>query len=144
MSSDQNNLLCVTPREIRIFDFPAAFVFIEGRLCPYLEVVEIVQAGRPDFGVARMMYNPAGDSEHRKLTVEEIENEVGIGKGVSIGARTLIGENKTIPPRSLVMGSPGRVVRELTDEEVLRLRQTAQSYRERSGRYAVGLVAVTP
>ncbi len=62
----------------------AAFAFIEGRLCPYLEVVEIVQAGRLDFGMARMMYNPAGDSEYRELTVEEIEGEIGTARPVSI------------------------------------------------------------
>jgi len=62
----------------------AAYVFIDGRLRPYLEVVEIDQAGKPDFGMARMTYNPAGDSERCRLAVEEIEGEIGIGKLVSI------------------------------------------------------------
>jgi hypothetical protein len=61
-----------------------AFAFIEGRLCPYLEVVEIVQDGTGDYGSARLMYNPAEDLEHRRLNVEEIEGEIGTGRPVVI------------------------------------------------------------
>ena len=43
-------------------------------------------------------------------------NRAVIGKNCLIGANTLIPEGKVIPDRSLVMGSPGKVVRELTDE----------------------------
>lgn len=62
----------------------AAFAFIEGRLCPYLEVIEIVQDGTGDYGSARLRYNSAGDSEHRRLTVEEVEGEIGTGRPVVI------------------------------------------------------------
>jgi hypothetical protein len=61
-----------------------AFAFIEGRLCPYLEVIEIVQDGTGDYGSARLMYNPAEDLEHRRLNVEEIEGEIGTGRPVVI------------------------------------------------------------
>lgn len=44
-------------------------------------------------------------------------NEVTIGEESIIGAGTMITQNKTIPPRSLVYGTPFRVVRELTKEE---------------------------
>lgn len=61
-----------------------AFVFIEGRLCPYLEVTEIVQASTLDYGMARMRYNPATDLDGPSQSVEEFENEIGIGKPVVI------------------------------------------------------------
>jgi hypothetical protein len=62
----------------------AATVFIEGRLCPYLEVLEIVQAGKPEYGSARLRYNPAADSDGYILSVEEVESEIGIDTPVSI------------------------------------------------------------
>lgn len=61
-----------------------AFAFIEGGLCPYLEVIEIVQDGTGDYGLARLRYNPAVDTEGQRLSVEEIEGEIGIGQGVVI------------------------------------------------------------
>jgi len=59
-----------------------------------------------------------------------ILNRAVIGKGCLIGANTLIPEGKIIPDYSLVVGSPGRVVRTLTDEEVAGLRSTAAHYVE--------------
>jgi carbonic anhydrase/acetyltransferase-like protein (isoleucine patch superfamily) len=44
-----------------------------------------------------------------------ILNGAKIGKGCLIGAGSLITENKVIPDGSLVMGSPGKVIRELDD-----------------------------
>lgn len=65
-----------------------------------------------------------------------ILNRSVIGKHCLIGAKTLIPEGKTIPDRSLVVGSPGRVLRELTDEEVARLLSTADRYVAHWQRYA--------
>ena len=59
-----------------------------------------------------------------------IMNRVVIGKECLIGANTLIPEGKVIPDRSLVVGSPGRILRTLSDEEVERLRATAAHYVE--------------
>ena len=47
-----------------------------------------------------------------------ILNNVKIGKNCIIGAKSLITENKEIPDNSLVVGSPGRVIRKVTDEEI--------------------------
>ena len=47
-----------------------------------------------------------------------ILNKTKIGKNCIIGANTLIPENKTIPDRSLVIGSPGKVIRQVTDKEI--------------------------
>ena len=54
---------------------------------------------------------------------------------ISNGANALIPERKVIPDRSLVVGSPGRVVRTLSDEEVAALRQNAQHYIDAARRY---------
>ena len=57
-----------------------------------------------------------------------ILNHAKVGKHCLIGAHTLITEGKEIPDRSLVVGSPGKVVRQLTDEEVERLLENALHY----------------
>ncbi len=51
-----------------------------------------------------------------------------IGAGSMVGAGAVVGERKTIPPRSLVLGVPGKVVRELTEEDVARMAQTTRHY----------------
>ena len=51
-----------------------------------------------------------------------------IGKESIVGAGSLVTKNKKFPPRSLIMGSPAKVVRELTDEEVVELYASAQRY----------------
>ncbi|MBU2581247.1 MAG: gamma carbonic anhydrase family protein [Alphaproteobacteria bacterium] len=57
-----------------------------------------------------------------------ILNGAVIGAGSLVGANTLIPEGKVIPPRSLVVGSPGRIVRQLTDEQVAEVKATAGRY----------------
>jgi carbonic anhydrase/acetyltransferase-like protein (isoleucine patch superfamily) len=64
-----------------------------------------------------------------------ILNNAVIGKECLIGANTLIPEGKTIPDRSLVIGSPGKVVRTLTPDEVARLRWVADHYVQNAERY---------
>ena len=64
-----------------------------------------------------------------------ILNNAVIGKECLIGANTLVPEGKTIPDRSLVIGSPGKVVRTLTSDEVARLRWVADHYVENAERY---------
>jgi len=51
-----------------------------------------------------------------------------IGKESIVGAGSLVTKNKIFPPRSLIMGSPAKVVRELTDEEVKELYASAKRY----------------
>lgn len=62
-------------------------------------------------------------------------NRAVIGKSCIVGANTLIPEGKVFPDRSLIVGSPGKVVRELTDEEVARLKKSAAHYVENAARY---------
>ena len=70
-------------------------------------------------------------------------NRAVIGRDCLIGAGSLITEGKAIPDRSLVMGAPGKVVRELTDPEVQMLQLSALHYVENWKRYARDLRAST-
>ncbi len=58
-----------------------------------------------------------------------------IGEYSIIGAGALVRENAVIPPRSLVVGLPGRVVRQVTDEECESLRWRAGHYVQRARTY---------
>jgi carbonic anhydrase/acetyltransferase-like protein (isoleucine patch superfamily) len=55
-------------------------------------------------------------------------NGVHIGHDSVVAAGTLLTEGTHIPPRSLVMGRPGKVKRTLTDEEVAGIRRYADNY----------------
>ncbi len=55
-------------------------------------------------------------------------DDAEIGDECLIGARALVTQRTKIPPRSLVIGSPAKVVRELTPEELFSLRQGADKY----------------
>jgi carbonic anhydrase/acetyltransferase-like protein (isoleucine patch superfamily) len=66
-------------------------------------------------------------------------NDAVIGKNCLIGACALIAERKIIPDNSLVMGSPGRVVRELDAEAIARLGAAAASYVRNWQKYVKGL-----
>ncbi|MGH8764993.1 MAG: gamma carbonic anhydrase family protein [Burkholderiales bacterium] len=68
-----------------------------------------------------------------------IMNGARIGRGSLIGANTLIAEDKEIPDGVLVLGSPGKVVRELKPEERAFLLKIADGYVERSKRYRIEL-----
>jgi carbonic anhydrase/acetyltransferase-like protein (isoleucine patch superfamily) len=58
-----------------------------------------------------------------------------IGRNCLIGARSLIPEGKSIPDNSLVMGAPGKVVREVTPEHLARMRESAEQYVDNWQRY---------
>ncbi len=69
-------------------------------------------------------------------------NGAVIGKGCLIGANALITEGKVIPDGSLVMGSPGRVMRQLDDAAIAALLGSAAGYRANARRFSTGLQAV--
>lgn len=58
-----------------------------------------------------------------------------IGKESIVGANSLVTSGKVFPPRSLIMGSPAKVVRELSDKEVASLYKSAQNYVELKNKY---------
>lgn len=80
-----------------------------------------------------------------------VEDEALIGMGARIlngaviaaqcivGAGALVTEGKTFPPRSLIVGSPARAIRPLSDEQVTMLRVSAAHYAEKAGHYARAL-----
>ncbi len=57
-----------------------------------------------------------------------ILNGASIGEDCIIAAGTLITENTVIPPRSMVMGAPGKVRRELTDRDLAMIKEFAGNY----------------
>ncbi|MEN3973512.1 gamma carbonic anhydrase family protein [Emcibacter sp. SYSU 3D8] len=58
-----------------------------------------------------------------------------IGSNVLIGANTLIGNNKEIPDGVLVLGAPGRIVRELTEADIRQLEKSGQGYAAKGRMY---------
>jgi carbonic anhydrase/acetyltransferase-like protein (isoleucine patch superfamily) len=69
-------------------------------------------------------------------------NGAVVGRNCLIGACALVTEGKEIPDGSLVMGSPGKVVRELTESEIAGLRASALSYQRNAARFRTGLAAL--
>jgi carbonic anhydrase/acetyltransferase-like protein (isoleucine patch superfamily) len=57
-----------------------------------------------------------------------ILNGARVGANCLIGAKTLIPEGKEIPANSLVMGAPGQIKREVTEEHIARMRHSAEHY----------------
>jgi len=71
-----------------------------------------------------------------------ILNGAQIGKNCLIGANSLITEGKVIPDGSMVMGAPGKVVRELTEQQIQGITGSALHYVENWKRYAKGLMRI--
>ena len=69
-----------------------------------------------------------------------ILNRAVIGKHSIVGANSLIPEGKVFPDGVLIVGSPGKVVRELSEEEKARLQKSADHYVDNARRYASRLV----
>ena len=65
-----------------------------------------------------------------------IQNVAVIGKGCLIGAGALVTEHKVIPDGSLVVGTPGRVVRQLDDQVIAGLLQSAQIYQNNARHFS--------
>jgi carbonic anhydrase/acetyltransferase-like protein (isoleucine patch superfamily) len=66
-----------------------------------------------------------------------------IGRHSLVGANSLITEGKEFPDRVLILGSPARVIRELTDQEVLQLQVNADHYVKKSRNYQSRLLLRT-
>lgn len=68
-----------------------------------------------------------------------ILNGARIGAGSLVGAGALVTEGKVFPPRSLIVGSPAKLLRELSEEESARLLQSAAHYARNGVRYGAEL-----
>ena len=64
-----------------------------------------------------------------------IMNHAVVGENCIIGANSLITERKEFPANSLIMGSPAKVVRELSEDEVKFLKFSAEFYTQKSKKY---------
>ena len=58
-----------------------------------------------------------------------------IGEYSLIGAGALVKENEVIPPRSVVLGMPGKVVRQVSEDEMAQMRWRARHYVQRAESY---------
>ncbi len=67
-------------------------------------------------------------------------NGARIGRNCLIGANALITEGKEIPDNSMVLGAPGKVVRELSEEQIEGLRRSAAGYMENARRFLTGFL----
>jgi carbonic anhydrase/acetyltransferase-like protein (isoleucine patch superfamily) len=72
-----------------------------------------------------------------------VMNGARIGRATLVGANTLITEGKEIPEGVLVLGSPGKVVRELSQQEKDYLLTVARGYVDRSRFYKSNLKEIT-
>ena len=66
-------------------------------------------------------------------------NGAKIGKNCLVGAGALVTEGKEFPDGSMIIGSPARVVRQLTSEQIEGLRRCAQHYIHNARRFRAGL-----
>ena len=66
-------------------------------------------------------------------------NGAKIGKNCLVGAGSLVTEGKEFPDGSMIMGTPAKVVRELSPEQIEGLRQSARHYVENAQRFKAGL-----
>ncbi len=66
-------------------------------------------------------------------------NGAKIGKHCLVGAGSLVTEGKEFPDGSMILGSPARVVRQLTPEQIEGLRNSARSYMDNARRFKAGL-----
>jgi len=71
-----------------------------------------------------------------------ILNNAIIGKNCIIGANTVIASGKIIPDNSLVVGTPGKVIRQVTDAEVENNRRNADVYASKAVHYKTNLIKV--
>lgn len=66
-------------------------------------------------------------------------NGAKIGRGCLVGAGSLVTEGKEFPDGSMILGSPAKVVRQLTPEQLQGLRQSARHYADNARRFRAGL-----
>ncbi|MEA3119539.1 MAG: hypothetical protein QOI13_2809 [Paraburkholderia sp.] len=71
-----------------------------------------------------------------------VMNGAVIGRHCLVGAGAVVTEGKVFPERSLILGAPAKVVRELNDEEVARLEENAARYVTRRGLFKAQLVRI--
>ena len=75
----------------------------------------------------------------RKL---DVLNGAKVGNNCLIGAGALVSEGKEIPDNSLVMGMPGKVVRDVSDEQIAIIKRGVAGYAAKWKRFQSGLTEI--
>jgi carbonic anhydrase/acetyltransferase-like protein (isoleucine patch superfamily) len=68
-----------------------------------------------------------------------ILNRTKIGKGCLIGANTLISEDKEFADGSMILGSPGRAIKQISEQQQAMLKMSSRVYVQNYARFAKGL-----
>ena len=71
-----------------------------------------------------------------------ILNGARIAKNCLVGACSLVTEGKTFPENSLIMGSPAKVVRQLSEKEIVGITKSAKWYQENMRRFKSDMKAI--
>lgn len=79
-----------------------------------------------------------GDGTLIGIQAVVLNNSV-VGKDCLIGAGSVIIENKSFPDRSVIFGSPAKPVREISDDNLLRMRYSAEEYVKRGRLFRMDL-----
>ncbi len=69
-------------------------------------------------------------------------NKAVIGRQSLVGAGAIVTENKSFPDRSLIIGAPAKVARELGENDLLRMKGSSESYVRRGQQFKEGLVRI--
>jgi len=69
-------------------------------------------------------------------------NGAVIGRNCLVGAGAVVTEGKVFPDNSLILGSPAKVVRELTEADITGMRRNTENYAERRGYFKAQLVRI--
>jgi len=69
-------------------------------------------------------------------------NHAVIGRSCLVAAGAVVTERKSFPDRSLILGSPARATRQLSDAEVAYLQQSAQHYAQRGALFKLNLAPI--
>ena len=97
----------------------------------YLEAAEEIAAGLRSLGISNGDHVAICSETTAEFYLTDqgiLMNGSVIGSECLIAAGALVPEGANIPPRSLVVGVPAKVIRELTDDEVAGLRRNARVY----------------
>jgi len=82
--------------------------------------------------------------DHSLIGIQAVVlNGAKIGRHCLVGAGALVTEGQSFPDGSLILGTPARVVRQLTDEQQRGLEKSAEHYVENARRYKAGLKEIT-
>jgi len=73
-----------------------------------------------------------------------VMNGAEIGEGSVVGVGAVVTEGTKVPPGSLVLGLPGKIVRQVTDEDIARIRHAAAHYVAAAREYVAALTAPSP